>query len=112
MGKMDAGEKEKSKVDAGDDHNKVESGDPKEAVDEGSEVEERSKNQKEKSKGDEVKVEEKGESGDEEQARNRNKIRRKRRADGDSLTETYLSSFCLDWPGFLCARFVLSFDLV
>merc|ERR1712142_989746 len=30
--KMDAGEKEKSKVDAGDDHNKVESGDPKEAV--------------------------------------------------------------------------------
>merc|ERR1712142_771005 len=66
--KMDAGEKEKSKVDAGDDHNKVESGDPKEAVDEGSEVEERSKNQKEKSKGDEVKVEEQGESGDEEEA--------------------------------------------
>merc|ERR1712142_890375 len=65
---MDAGEKERSKVDAGDDHNKVESGDPKEAVDEGSEDDKQSKNQKEKSKGDEEKVEEKGESGDEEAA--------------------------------------------
>merc|ERR1712142_604406 len=63
--KMDGGEKEKSKRDVGDDHNKVESGDPKEAVDEGSEDDEKSKNQKEKSKGDGVKVEEQGESGDE-----------------------------------------------